>query len=713
MNPLSYRRLRQILFVVMLILASQTRVYSQHTTLHIYGEVSSNSKTPIAEYSTHSLQMLSMKNMQKGKPLPIHLEYKDEIPLKMQYKKVLEHAAKIWSSNLVVSEQIEGPLNIKVVFNKRIPENIAYIASPFCKNREGILFPNAVLFAAGDITRAQLPEGQVGIIQINSNLNWFIEGSIHETITAQQYDLKTIMLRAIGNILGFASSVGASSSLKPQKIVQATILDKFILDLNGKTLFDQVNGKRKNQLSAVVGKDFFWKGNKTLPLYNPSEITTESFMCFSEEVPGLFSGKIMKGQTEHYIDPNTLQVMWGVGWKRYGDNKVKIETKGKNEGDILAHGATCSFRYVTSSSLPISPIKWSVHYLGKDSKFHNLFQGTSQELTIPIQFDTNNAYANSAGLYMIQVRIEGVSQGMEVSGDKNFFVSAAPGPIKVSFTETIKNSNFVSGIVSIESAGAEDFQVSIIDYADGHKVEGNIKHLNYTSFRIHALNAVDGYAVVKVKATNKAGYQEVEVPILESIFESDDNTKEKRIELAGCIADEAGCLMDILISPFGDWYDHTVKSVQMGQDYIYDGKIIETFLDEEEPVSTTSLYDVPLIHKLCPGNAFDDIYVTLHLRKEDGSVVSSDPYSIRKAGMINSLSSPTEESRGFDITSSSPSSIHITFHNSESHTIRLYNLSGELLFSEAQVQGEIKINLPTTRGTAHYILQIDSNTMKI
>lgn len=706
--------LQRSLLGFFLLCAFQMLSYAQHTELNIYGVVSSESKTPTKEYSPHRLQQLSMEHMQKGKPLQINLIYKDDTPTKMGCKEVLEYAARMWCDNLTVSEQTKGILNIEVCFSDKMPENLAYVATPFCSKTKEALVPDAVLFAMGEKTSSQLHDGVFGRIYINSKLNWFIEGSVNETISEQQYDLKTISLRAIGNVLGFASTVGASVSFKSREIIQGTILDRHILGLNGQSLFDQIDGKKREQLSDISGKDFFWTGDKALPLYNPKELSTESFMCFSDQVTGLFSGRIMKGQTEHSIDPNSLQVMWGIGWKQYSDNKVSIEAKEKNKGDILVYGSSCTLTYKTSSSLPISPIQWSVCYLGKDAQYHEICQSKSQNLTLPIQFDLSKASINSSGLYMVRVRLEGISQGLKISGDQIFYVSAAPAPIKVTFSEADRGTYFVSGILSIESLGAEEFQICVTDYEDGHKRKGLIKHLNYTSFRVHALRS-DGYTEVKVKATNKFGSQEIEVPIIDSYTRSGHNEeKEREITIAQYISDESGCIEDIALSLMkGDWGREIQKSYQVQQQYVYEGEVVKTVLSEKKDVEPeTFFYDAQLIYKLCPKEP-DDIYVTLHLYKDGGIVVSSSPHSVRQDKVVTSLSSPVTGTLGFDIFLSSPSSLRIAFQDLARHQVRLYNLYGELLFSAPEVQKEVTIPLLTELSTTHYVLQIDNETIKL
>lgn len=488
----AHKSLRCSLLCGWLLLSLHLLSYAQQTELQIYGLVSSDATTPTESYSPRKVQQLSMRNMQRGKPLQINLIYKDDVPMKMGYKEVLEHAAKMWGDNLTVSEQTEGTLNIEVSFSDGMPEDLAYVATPFCLKVDDALVPDAVLFATGEKKNSEFPNGAVGRIQINRELNWFVEGSINESITAQQYDLKTVTLRAIGNVLGFASSVGASAPHSSKRIVQGTILDKQILDSSGLSLFEQVNGKEVGQLSAIASREFYWMGDKALPLYNPRVVSKESFMSFSDKVSGLFSWRIKKGQTAHQVDPNSLQVMWGVGWKQHHNNEVTIRVKGQSSEDILSHGSSYTFTYKTSSSLPISPITWRVEYLGKDGQYHLMSLSESQDLVTAIRFDTDDAYVNSAGLYMIRASLEGICQGAKISGEQIYYVATAPGSIKVTFTETARTAYFVDGIVRIESLGAEEFQVRVADYEDGHERKGRIEHLNYTSFRVHALRA-DGY----------------------------------------------------------------------------------------------------------------------------------------------------------------------------------------------------------------------------
>ena len=708
------KSLRRFLWCGWLLISLHLLSYAQRTELQIYGLVSSDAMTPTETYSPRRLQQLSMRNMQRGKPLQINLVYKDDVPMKMGYKEVLEHAAKMWGDNLTVSEQTEGTLNIEVSFSDGMPEELAYVATPFCLKVDDALVPDAVLFAAGEKKNSQSPNNPVGLIQINRKLHWFVEGSINESITAQQYDLKTVTLRAIGNVLGFASSVGASAPPSSKRIIQGTILDKHILDPSGLSLFEQVNGKKIGQLSAVTGREFYWMGDKDLPLYNPRIVSKESFMSFSDNVSGLFSGRIKRGQTVHQVDPNSLQVMWGVGWKQHHNNEVTIRVKGQNNDDILSRGSSYTFTYKTSSSLPISPIRWRVEYLGKDGQYHLMSLSKSQDLVTTIQFNTNDAYVNSAGLYMIRTSLEGICQGAKISGEQIYYVATAPGPIKVTFTETARTAYFVGGIVRIESLGAEDFQVSVRDYEDGHKTESSIKHLNYTSFRVHALRA-DGYTEVEVKATNKYGSREAVIPIIDTYSESrSSNNGNRSIMLSECISDESGCLEYISVTPWkGDWSCRkTQTSYQVRQDYIYKGEIIETFLSEEEEIeSGVFMYDVKLHRKLCR-NEPDDIYITLYLRTEDDKVFQSLPLSIRQDLNITSLSRPTIEALGFDITLLSPSYLQITFQDVTKHQIRLLRLSGELLISE-EALGCTTLTLPTTLDIAHYILQVDNKTIKL
>lgn len=707
----AHKSLRCSLLCGWLLLSLHLLSYAQQTELQIYGLVSSNATTPTEAYSPRKVQQLSMRNMQRGKPLQINLVYKDDVPMKMGYKEVLEHAAKMWGDNLTVSEQTEGTLNIEVSFSDGMPEDLAYVATPFCLKVDDAIVPDALLFATGEKKNSEFPNGAVGRIQINRELNWFVEGSINESITAQQYDLKTVTLRAIGNVLGFASSVGASAPPSSKRIVQGTILDKQILDSSGLSLFEQVNGKEVGQLSAIASREFYWMGDKALPLYNPRVVSKESFMSFSDKVSGLFSWRIKKGQTAHQVDPNSLQVMWGVGWKQHHNNEVTIRVKGQSSEDILSHGSSYTFTYKTTSSLPISPITWRVEYLGKDGQYHLMSLSESQDLVTAIRFDTDDAYVNSAGLYMIRASLEGICQGAKISGEQIYYVATAPGSIKVTFTETARTAYFVDGIVRIESLGAEEFQVRVADYEDGHERKGRIEHLNYTSFRVHALRA-DGYTEVEVKATNKYGSREAVIPIIDESRSS--NNGNRSIMLSECISDESGCLEYISVTPWkGDWSCRkTQTSYQVRQDYIYKGEIIETFLSEEEEIeSGVFMYEVKLHRKLCR-NEPDDIYITLYLRTEDDKVFQSLPLSIRQDLNITSLSRPTIEALGFDITLLSPSYLQITFQDVTKHQIRLHSLSGELLISE-EALGSTTLTLPTTLDIAHYILQVDNKTIKL
>ena len=702
----AHKSLRCSLLCGWLLLSLHLLSYAQQTELQIYGLVSSDATTPTEVYSPRKVQQLSMRNMQRGKPLQINLVYKDDVPMKMGYKEVLEHAAKMWGDNLTVSEQTEGTLNIEVSFSDGMPEDLAYVATPFCLKVDDAIVPDAVLFATGEKKNLEFPNGAVGRIQINRELNWFVEGSINESITAQQYDLKTITLRAIGNVLGFASSVGASAPHSSKRIVQGTILDKQILDSSGLSLFEQVNGKEVGQLSAIASREFYWMGDKALPLYNPRVVSKESFMSFSDKVSGLFSWRIKKGQTAHQVDPNSLQVMWGVGWKQHHNNEVTIRVKGQSSEDILSHGSSYTFTYKTSSSLPISPITWRVEYLGKDGQYHLMSLSESQDLVTAIRFDTDDAYVNSAGLYMIRASLEGICQGAKISGEQIYYVATAPGSIKVTFTETARTAYFVDGIVRIESLRAEEFQVRVADYEDGHERKGRIEHLNYTSFRVHALRA-DGYTEVEVKATNKYGSRETIIPIIDSSARSTTNER-RGLQLAGCIGDENGCLLEIEVTPEGNWYTLPIEYVQIGQAYLYDGKIVKTSLSESIEVNDLATYALTPIHKLCPYE-FDDILVTLYVHKKD-AVIASSPLSLRK--LFTSNSSPTSKGSSFTMTLTSSSALQIIFQDLEEHQIRLHSLSGELLISE-EALGSTTLTLPTTLDIAHYILQVDNKTIKL
>lgn len=705
----------RLLWSTLLILICYTLSYAQYTELSVYGVVSPDSKkVPTKEYTPRQLQQLSVEHIQKGKPLQINLVYKDDTPMKMGYKEVLEHAAKIWGDNLTVSEQTEGTLNIEVSFSDGMPEDLAYVATPFCLKVDDALVPEAVLFATGGKRDSQSTNNSVGLILINRKLNWFVEGSINESITTQQYDLKTVTLRAIGNVLGFASAVGASAPPSSKRVILGTILDKHILDLNGLSLFNQINGKKVGQLSAIAGREFYWMGDKALPLYNPRIVSKESFMSFTDRVSGLFSGRIKKGQTEHQVDPNSLQVMWGIGWKRRLNNDVSIRIKGQDNKEILSRGSSYSFAYKTSSSLPISPIKWRVEYLRKNGQYHLMSLSESQDLVTTIRFNTDDAYVNSAGLYIIRVSLEGICQGAKVAGEQIYHVATAPGSIKVTFTETARAGYFLGGIVRIESAGAEEFYVSVLDYEDGHKTESTIKHLNYTSFRVHALRA-DGYTEVKVKATNKYGYREILVPIIDTYSETraSDN-RGRAIMLSECIFDNSGCLENISVSPWkGDWSCRQMQtSYQVRQDYIRNGEVIETFLSEKQDIeSRVFMYYIELIHALCK-NEPDDIYVTLYIHTEDGGEFRSLPLSVRQDKVVTSLSCPVVGSIEFDIFMNRPSSLQIIFQDLTMHQVQLYNLSGELLISE-EALGSLTITLPTTLDATHYILQVDNQIIKL
>ena len=76
--------------------------------------------------------------------------------MKMGYKEVLEHAAKMWGDNLTVSEQTEGTLNIEVSFSDGMPEDLAYVATPFCLKVDDAIVPDAVLFATGEKKNSEL-----------------------------------------------------------------------------------------------------------------------------------------------------------------------------------------------------------------------------------------------------------------------------------------------------------------------------------------------------------------------------------------------------------------------------------------------------------------------------------------------------------------------------------------------------------------------------
>lgn len=215
--------------------------------------------------------------------------------------------------------------------------------------------------------------------------------------------------------------------------------------------------------------------------------------------------------------------------------------------------------------------------------------------------------------------------------------------------------------------------------------------------------------VYKDDAPMKMGYKEVLEHAAKMWGDNLTVSEQTRgLQLAGCIGDENGCLLEIEVTPEGNWYTLPIEYVQIGQAYLYDGKIVKTSLSESIEVNDLATYALTPIHKLCPYE-FDDILVTLYVHKKD-AVIASSPLSLRK--LFTSNSSPTSKGSSFTMTLTSSSALQITFQDLEEHQIRLHSLSGELLISE-EALGCTTLTLPTTLDIAHYILQVDNKTFKL
>lgn len=320
------------------------------------------------------------------------------------------------------------------------------------------------------------------VIYLNNNTNlWYFKGD--EDVDSQsKYDFQTAVLRAIGQALGFQSTIrdGGTGQID-FGLTHNSIFDTFIVNSSRQYLKDFPRGS--TGIAAFArGDNVFWKSASNHRLYAPAEYEEGYSLSFFNDPGSLMSAKLSPNQRIEKIDEKTTSVLEDIGWNIAKPSlSIFCNTIGSN-GLASIHNSYSFEARTLSSTSSLTDISWEYNIALKEGGYTTISTGNSSTFSIsPIS--PNPAYARNSDGYIIahialSAKVDGVSQNTEFI----LYLQTSPDDIKYSI-HIIKESDWYFNVeVFVESSGADELTIDVVDYIGGESYYKIFKGKSYVKY---------------------------------------------------------------------------------------------------------------------------------------------------------------------------------------------------------------------------------------
>lgn len=220
-------------------------------------------------------------------------------------------------------------------------------------------------------------------------------------------------------------------------------------------------------------------------------------------------------QSIYAINSKTIQILNDIGWKeKEKQAKVTINCPNIDSTGLANTHNSYSFTGISSSG-NISTYQWEYRIKKKDGTFAIINSSSNNLFTINPIIPASDYARNSDGNIVGEIHLLAAVNGTEIESSFNIYLRATPAEINYSY-KIIEMSDWEFGVeLTIESKGAEAFDVTMRDWDTGLMYKRN--YLGYQYVKFISVNFDYGDEIqFQIKATNQNGYKEtyLNLPII-------------------------------------------------------------------------------------------------------------------------------------------------------------------------------------------------------
>lgn len=326
----------------------------------------SDASQPFLPDSTTTITYIdnfSMKNVGEGKRLAK--------PIKSRAERTSPHAANIRIEASDVSQEIidcaelavsiwESILDRNAVFKIRImnSNNISDIVTTVAYfPKDGINYPYALKYIDTDpVEGDNIP--LAGVIQLNKNIDW--DYSVDGNIDISRKNLTYGLMRAIGRILGFGSSikVDTKGNFTFSNRKGHSVFDQLIVSADEISLCTIPLKNAESQLAAYLEKapHYVTDGSQSYVLA-PAPYS-ESNPPLTALVDGLMKPVIYPGEYCIQVDDDVWNILKMIGWKLKSEDALDIVCPDATNG-IVDGGESHDF-HISNKRITLSDPQWTL-----------------------------------------------------------------------------------------------------------------------------------------------------------------------------------------------------------------------------------------------------------------------------------------------------------------------------------------------------------------
>ncbi len=327
-------------------------------------------------------------------------------------KKVVDYVFSVWESNILNCESIfidirydniEEDIRTTVQYFQ-MPGNI-YVPLPLKYYLES--------FGKRDNTTPD------GIITINSNVDW--DYGLGDNIVSDKPNLAYGIMRAVGRILGFGSSVSVTSTgdfvcgcRKGYSVFDGLISNSNGVKLTSISYSGNRNPAMKEFLNAN-GSEFFIKtsGNQYKFMSPPYSLTNPP-LVFLEDEMSLMGGVLNTGSHILQVDGITKDILKEIGWRLDESLPVRIVSQDIGDTGLASAYEPHAFSLDRGGQTITNPT-WTLKLPKSDGSIETtILQDNGFTCSVPALSEIDSYKVNSDGDIEAKLYFSGILNGKEI-----------------------------------------------------------------------------------------------------------------------------------------------------------------------------------------------------------------------------------------------------------------------------------------------------------
>jgi hypothetical protein len=479
-------------FILWLFLCIVIPVKGQNSTVLIIEEEFSliPSQNPVI-IGTESKQM----HLRSSKAAQINALY-DENTMKSFHPlaaQIIKQATGKWEKKISIPENI----NIEILFSldNNLGE-VAYTVATSYATIENIEYP--VPLAQVKFGQVPVPGETISIIINGDVSHWYFDGdSDSPTISANQYDFETAMLRALAHAFGFTSNINRRM-LVP---LHYNIFDTFLINSNNQRMSDFPVG---TDLSGfATGDNVYWKTTNGYKMYAKSPFDRNISLKYFDSDGELMSPEFKAQTGNRNIDSKVTQVMEDIGWSIIPDNSLTIKSNNMNDTTGIGN-VNSSYSFYAESSSPVTNYLWTYKIRKNDNSFETIATGSSSTFSISPVTISDSYYRTEYGDLSGKITLQATVNGTPVAADFNIWLEASPANIGYDVQIIKVNEWYYNLEVTAYSAGATNLKITMNNYSVGESLTSNFLNHQYVK-NTYSYIYYDYPILIEFKSQNSYG----------------------------------------------------------------------------------------------------------------------------------------------------------------------------------------------------------------